>query len=110
MVHVKLRLTGLQKGGVLIGIVATMQVKDGAQAQFENLFTELARAVRENEPGCLLYTVGAKRGSSNEYVTIERFVDDTAVEAHKVAPYFLAKIGALLARRPDVVFVDDLFE
>jgi quinol monooxygenase YgiN len=103
----------LHKGGVLIGVVATMQVKDGAQAQFEKLFTELARAVRENEPGCLLYTVGAKRGSSNEYVTIERFVDDTAVEAHKVAPYFLAaspKIGALLARRPDVVFVDDLFE
>ena len=34
-----------------IGIVATLEIKPGSNAEFEAIFTELAELVRANEPG-----------------------------------------------------------
>ena len=39
----------------MIGIVATIKVQDGKNAEFEKVFLDMAAKVKANEPGCLLY-------------------------------------------------------
>jgi quinol monooxygenase YgiN len=92
-----------------VGIIATLKVQDGKQAEFEAAFSELASAVRANEPGNFLYSLTLKRGTTNEYVVMEQYADDAAVEAHGKSAHFLAagpKLGACLAGRPELVHLD----
>ena len=39
----------------MIAVVATIQVKEGSEAEFEAVMKELAEKVRASEPGTLLY-------------------------------------------------------
>jgi quinol monooxygenase YgiN len=68
-------------------IVATIKVKDGHQAQFEQVAKKLVAAVNANEPGCLLYTLN--RGDDpRTYVFMERYKDEEATKAHRAAEHF----------------------
>lgn len=92
-----------------IGVIATLQVQDGKGAELEAVFGELAPQVRANEPGNKLYVLHKSRDDANTYVVMEIYDDQAAIEAHRSSDHFKAagpKLGACLAGRPDVKFLD----
>ena len=45
----------------MIGVVATLKVQDGKQGEFEAVFSDLAKQVRANEPGNIVYQLTKSR-------------------------------------------------
>jgi quinol monooxygenase YgiN len=94
----------------MIAVVATLTVKDGAQAEFEAAAAALVGAVKANEPGCVLYTVTKSRSDPTVYVAMELYntADDLAAHGGSAAFKALAPaLGATLAGKP-VIAVHDV--
>ena len=92
-----------------IGVIATLKVQDGKGPDLEAAFGELAAQVRANEPGNRLYQLCKPRGEDNTYVVMEMYDDQAAIEAHGKSDHFRAagaKIGACLAGRPEIRYLD----
>lgn len=92
-----------------IGVIATLKVRAGKGADLEAVFGELAEQVRANEPGNKLYRLCKARGDAATYVVMEIYEDQAAIEAHGKSDHFRAagpKIGACLAGRPDIQYLD----
>lgn len=92
-----------------VGIVATMKIQEGKNAEFEAFFTELAKQVRANEPGNLMYQLTKSRKDPQEYKVLELYTDQDAVSVHGQTEYFKAagpKFAGVLAGRPDVELLD----
>jgi quinol monooxygenase YgiN len=92
-----------------IGIIATLKIQDGKNAEFEGFFTELARQVRANEAGNLAYQLTKSRTDPQTYKVLELYADQDAVDAHGKTDYFRAagpKFGAVLAGRPEIEYLD----
>jgi quinol monooxygenase YgiN len=70
----------------MIGVTARLKVKAGKEQAFEEFVRGVVEAVRANEPGNLFYSLfrGERPG---EYVFIERWLDQAAVDAHGKAPH-----------------------
>lgn len=78
----------------MVGIVATLKVKDGQQAAFEDIANQLVAASRA-EPGCLEYTLW-RTDDSTVYMFVERYQSPEAVEAHKKSDHF-RQVGRQMA-------------
>lgn len=94
----------------MIAVVATIKTKPGQGAEFEAVARELAAKVNAEEPGCKLYQL-CKAGEPDTYVFMERYVDQAAIEAHRVTPYFKElgkKMGAFMDGRPDVKVMQEI--
>jgi quinol monooxygenase YgiN len=94
-----------------IGVIATLKVQDGKGAELEAAFRELAPEVRANEPGNRLYVLHKSRDDANTYVVMEIYDDQAAIDAHRNSAHFKAagpKLGACLAGRPDIRFLDSV--
>ena len=94
-----------------IGIVATMKIQDGKNAEFEAFFTELAKQVRANEPGNIAYQLTKSRKDPQEYKVLELYTDQDAVTVHGQTDYFKAagpKFAGVLAGRPEVELLDGI--
>lgn len=94
----------------MIGVIATLTIKPGTNADFEAVVGQLAKAVRANEPGNKLYALH-KTADVNVYVMLERYEDQKALEAHRAAPHFKElgrKLGDYLAGRPDVQVMEEI--
>ncbi|MBV9045129.1 MAG: antibiotic biosynthesis monooxygenase [Alphaproteobacteria bacterium] len=92
-----------------IGIVATIKIQEGKNAEFEAAATEMMGLVKKNEPGNSLYQFCKSRKEPTTYVVMEMYSDQAALEAHGKSDHYKAfggKIGGLLAGRPDVQFYD----
>lgn len=90
----------------MIGVVATLKVKDGSEAAFETVFRELVKGVHENEPGCKLYELFRVSGQKGVYVVQEQYDDVEAQKAHRASAHFKAagpKLAPLLAAAPEIV-------
>ena len=91
-------------------IVATIKVKAGQEAQFEEVARKLVAAVNANEPGCLLYTLN--RGDDPQtYVFMERYKDEDAVKAHRGTEHFRTlgkEMGAHMDGAPIVLRMKEL--
>lgn len=72
----------------MIGVYALLTIKDGSQADFEKVASELAAAVNANEPGCLLYRLFKVQGSTTQYAFLEHYKDQAATEAHRASEHF----------------------
>jgi quinol monooxygenase YgiN len=93
----------------MIGIVATLKVQDGKNAEFEAAFTEAMAEVRANEPGNLFYSLVKSRAEPNTYKVLEGYKDEAAIAAHRDSAHYKAlgpKLGGCLAGRPDVELFD----
>jgi quinol monooxygenase YgiN len=94
----------------MLGVVATLRIKPGMEAQFEAVAKELVAKVNANEPGCMLYAL--HRGeSAGTYVFMERYIDQAAVEAHRATDYFKAlgrKMGEYMEGRPEVLRLQEV--
>jgi quinol monooxygenase YgiN len=93
----------------MIGIVATLKIQDGKNAEFEAAFKEAMAAVRANEPGNFFYELVKSRTDPNSYKVLEGYKDADAVAAHSASDHYKAlgpKIGPCLAGRPEVELLD----
>lgn len=93
----------------MIGVIATLRVKDGEGAKLEAAFAELAAKVRANEPGNHAYQLCKSRTEPNTYKVLELYADEDALKAHGASDHFKASgpaLGAVLAGRPDVEYLD----
>lgn len=96
----------------MIGVTAKLPVRDGKQADFENLFKDLMAKVKANEPDCTMYQLFKAKGSDTDYIMMETYATKEALDAHGKTEHFLAAqagLGACLAGAP-VIEVFDLVE
>jgi quinol monooxygenase YgiN len=92
-----------------IGVVATLKVQDGKEAEFEAIFRELMDKVRAHEPDNHLYRLFHSRKDKGTYVVMEIYSDDDSLKAHRNTEHFRSmgpKLGAVLAGAPDVHLMD----
>jgi len=92
-----------------VGVIASIKVLDGKQAEFEKVFTELAAQVRANEPGNKLYQLCKSKTDPTAYVVMELYDDDAALKAHAQTEHYKAagpKIGPLAGGPPDIQFFE----
>ena len=92
-----------------IGVVATLPIQPGKNAEFEAIFAELEAAVKANEPGCNFYSLHKSRADENSYVVLEQYVDQDALDEHGKTDYFKAigaKMGGCMAGRPNIEIMD----
>jgi quinol monooxygenase YgiN len=88
----------------MLGLVATIKVKEGQGAEFEKVASELVKKVNENEKGVLLYVL-FKAEEPNTYVFMERYADQAAVEAHRGTEHMKTlgrALGAFMEGRPEL--------
>ncbi len=92
-----------------VGIVATLTVQAGKEAEFETVFKELRTQVLANEKGCEMYDVYKSKADGTKYVIMERYTDEAALKAHGESAYFKAagpKLGAVLGGAPVLDYLD----
>jgi quinol monooxygenase YgiN len=92
-----------------VGVVATLKIQDGKNADFEAAFARLSAAVRANEPGNKLYQLCKSRSDATTYVVMEIYESDDALKAHGGSEHFKtlgAGLGASLAGRPEIQYFD----
>lgn len=92
-----------------IGVIATLTVAEGKNAEFEAVFADLVASVRANEPGNEFYSLNRSKTNPQVYKVLERYVDQAALDAHGKTDYFLAagaKLAPCLAAAPDIEVLD----
>lgn len=97
----------------MIGVVARIKVVEGKEQAFENIVRELVAKVRENEAGCLMYSVNRSQSEAGVYITMERYVDREALETHQSASYILDTKplhAEFFAEQPTIEYLDPLPE
>jgi quinol monooxygenase YgiN len=94
----------------MIGAIARLKVLDGKGPEFEVAFAALAARVRADEPGNELYRLCRSRENPNEYVVMEIYADQAAVDAHTSSAHFkelAPTLGPFLEPgRPKLEFLD----
>jgi quinol monooxygenase YgiN len=93
----------------MIGIVATLKIQEGKNAEFEAAFKEAMAAVRANEPGNLFYELVKSRTDPTSYKVLEGYKDEAAIAAHRESAHYKAlgpKLGPVMAGRPEIELLD----
>jgi quinol monooxygenase YgiN len=83
----------------MVGGLKIILVKPGREREFETLFGELRAAMRDQEPGCLLYSLLKSRTDPRAYIVHEQYRDAAALETHESSPHgkiYFPKIRAIL--------------
>ncbi len=95
----------------MVGVLATIRIKEGTADEFEPIVRELMEQVSANEPGNVFYSFFKSRDEENTYKVLEKYVDDAALEAHGKTSHFKelgAKMGAFMAGAPEIQRLDDV--
>ncbi|PZQ23625.1 MAG: antibiotic biosynthesis monooxygenase [Sphingopyxis macrogoltabida] len=91
-----------------IGVIATLRVQPGREAEFEAAFADLAAAVNADEPGNSYYRL-FRGGEAGTYKVLECYDDEAAVAAHRASAHYReigARFSSLLAGAPDIERLD----
>ena len=92
-----------------VGIIATLRIVDGKQAEFEAGFAKMQEVVKAEEPGCLLYALCQDKTDATTYRVMEQYTDENARKSHGTSDAFKAAAGGLggfLAGAPELVEVN----
>lgn len=92
-----------------IGVIATIPVQEGKNAEFEAAFMELATQVLANEPGCRFYALNRSKSNPQIYKVLESYDDEAALEAHGKTEYFRAangKLAGMVLGAPEIEYLD----
>lgn len=95
----------------VIGVVATLKIQEGKNAEFEEIFLGLREQVKANEEGCLQYDLMKSKKDETTYVVMEQYASQEALEAHGKTDYFRAsgaKLGAVMGGAPEIVYLDQV--
>lgn len=93
----------------MIGVVATMRIKEGTAEAFERHMTDLAAKVKANEPGNVVYQLTKSRTEPNTYKVLELYASQEALTAHGQSEHFKAAgpgFRDVLAGRPEIEYLD----
>lgn len=88
----------------MIGVVATLTIQDGKQAEFETAMKKMQDDVKANEPECSLYQCH-KTEDATVYVILESYGSQDALDAHGKSDHYKAfgrVVVNLLGGAPDV--------
>lgn len=83
----------------LFALVVRFTVRSGAENAFDELVTKTTAAIREREPGTLVYACHRVTGAPSQRIFYELYRDRAAFEAHEQEPHtkhFLAAREDLL--------------
>jgi quinol monooxygenase YgiN len=93
----------------MIGVIATLTVQPGKQAEFEAVFARLAAQVRADEPGNIFYQLCRSRENDQIYKVLEHYRDQAALDAHRASAHYRAPgplLAGVLAGAPTVELLD----
>ncbi len=93
----------------MIGVVATIQAKEGREAEFEQVFAEMTSQVKSKEPGNHMYQLTRSRSEPRTYKVLEMYADQAALEAHGASDHYKEggrKLRDLVEGRPVVELLD----
>ena len=71
----------------MVVFIATLQIAEGRETDFERLQTELSQTAHASEPGLLVYDVVKHAEKPRTYVVYARFSDQAAFEYHQQADF-----------------------
>lgn len=93
----------------MIGVVATIKVREGQNKAFEETARKLVAAVNANEPGNSFYRLYRKGGT--DYVFLERYDNMAALDAHRASDHYKeigGKMREYLDGSPDVQIYEEV--
>ena len=94
-----------------IAAIAILRTKEGAAAEFEKAFADLAAAVHANEKGTLFYQLTRSRTEPGVYKVLEVYKDEEATAAHRASAHYKelgAALGPFMTGRAEVEILDAL--
>ncbi len=74
----------------VLTIVARIRAAKGKGDALAALLAEQVAAVREAEPGCLVYRPHRSTTDPELFIFYEQYADEAALEAHRKAPHLAA--------------------
>ena len=80
----------------MIVFIATLNVANGKEAEFERLQTRLSEISHANEPGLLAYDVIRHTEKAGVYVVYARFKDQQAFDFHQQAGFHQRLVPPIL--------------
>ena len=92
-----------------LGVIATIQVQEGKNGEFEAVFSDLAKQVLAKEDGCVFYALHKSKSDPQTYKVLEQYKSADDLKAHGKTDYFIAanqKLAGLVAAAPDVEVLD----
>jgi quinol monooxygenase YgiN len=90
----------------MIVVTGRVQISAANRERFLEIATEMCRRSRDDQ-GCLGYRVYADLEQDEQYVFIEEWADDDALQRHFVQSHtsaFMAELPGLLGAAPDALF------
>ena len=87
----------------MIGIVATLKIKEGSGSEFEDIESQLVEKVNDNEDEVVYYDLF--KHDETTYVFLEKYKDQEAQDAHGKTDYFRelgAQMGPFMAGAPEI--------
>jgi quinol monooxygenase YgiN len=95
----------------MITLIARIIAKPGKEALLAEEIIKVARIVREQEEGCLMYIPYVSANNPAEITFLEKYADQDALDAHVQTPYFKQyreKSRELVAERFPIQFLKEL--
>jgi len=92
-----------------IGVVATITIQEGKNAEFEQAFLALTEQVRANEPGNIFYILHRSKADPQVYKVLEQYHSEADLVAHGKTEYFQAAnkvLATMVAAAPEVEVLD----
>ena len=93
----------------MIGVIATVRIKLGKNAEFEKIAKNLVRQVNSLENDNIFYRLYKK--SENEYTFLEGYKNKEALEYHTKTNHYKENgknMADLLDGKPDVTILDEV--
>jgi autoinducer 2-degrading protein len=92
----------------IIAVAADWRTQPGQEETVRLLLLQAAAAVREHEPGNLLYVAHQDAADPTHFLVYEQYADQSALEAHRDSAHYqevvVGKIVPLLAARQVTFF------
>ena len=92
-----------------IGLLATITVQEGKNAEFEQAFQALTEQVRANEPGNIFYILHRSTSDPQVYKVMEQYESAEALDAHGKSDHFREAnkvLATMVAAAPEIEMLE----